>query len=94
MLRDFNVIKKQETIKEENLPVYLFHQGTYYRAYDFMGAHFDEVDGQKGVIFRTWAPKAENVSVVGDFNDWNAFSLPMKRISEGGIYEAFVPGAK
>ena len=88
------MIKKQETIKEENLPVYLFHQGTYYRAYDFMGAHFDEVDGQKGVIFRTWAPKAENVSVVGDFNDWNAFSLPMKRISEGGIYEAFVPGAK
>lgn len=88
------MIKKQETIKEENLPVYLFHQGTYYRAYDFMGAHFDEVDGQKGVIFRTWAPKAENVSVVGDFNDWNAFSLPMKRISEGGIYEAFAPGAK
>ena len=88
------MIKKQETIKEENLPVYLFHQGTYYRAYDFMGAHFDEVDGQKGVIFRTWAPKAENVSVVGDFNDWNVFSLPMKRISEGGIYEAFVPGAK
>lgn len=84
----------KETIKEENLPVYLFHQGTYYRAYDFMGAHFDEVDGQKGVIFRTWAPKAENVSVVGDFNDWNAFSLPMKRISEGGIYEAFAPGAK
>ena len=94
MLRDFNVIKKQETIKEENLPVYLFHQGTYYRAYDFMGAHFDEVDGQKGVIFRTWAPKAENVSVVGDFNDWNAFSLPMKRISEGGIYEAFARGVK
>lgn len=88
------MIKKQETIKEENLPVYLFHQGTYYRAYDFMGAHFDEVDGQKGVIFRTWAPKAENVSVVGDFNDWNTFSLPMKRISEGGIYEAFAPGAK
>lgn len=88
------MIKKQETIKEENLPVYLFHQGTYYRAYDFMGAHFDEVDGQKGVIFRTWAPKAENVSVVGDFNDWNAFSLPMKRISEGGIYEAFAPGVK
>lgn len=88
------MIKKQETIKEENLPVYLFHQGTCYRAYDFMGAHFDEVDGQKGVIFRTWAPKAENVSVVGDFNDWNAFSLPMKRISEGGIYEAFAPGVK
>lgn len=49
----------------EDLPVYLFHQGTNYNAYDFMGAHFGEKDGKKGVFFRTWAPNAKSVSVVG-----------------------------
>lgn len=40
---------------EENLPVYLFHQGTNYRAYEFLGAHFGRSKGRKGVFFRTWA---------------------------------------
>lgn len=85
-------ITTNEKSEYEKLPIYLFHQGTNYRAYDFMGAHFTEENGKKGVIFRTWAPKADSVAVAGDFNEWNAYSHPMKRISEGGIYELFIEG--
>ena len=76
--------------RENQLPVYLFHQGTNYKAYDFLGAHFAEQNGKAGVVFRTWAPRAESVSVVGDFNGWNACSNVMARLSEGGVYESFV----
>ncbi|MDY6367850.1 MAG: 1,4-alpha-glucan branching protein GlgB [Clostridia bacterium] len=79
---------------QEDLPIYLFHQGTNYNAYEFLGAHFTEIDAKKGVVFRTWAPKAESVSVVGDFNGWNADKNPMERISDGGIYETFIEGLK
>ena len=51
--------------------LYLFHQGTNYRAYEIMGAHFTERDGKKGVRFAVWAPHAKSVSVVGDFNNWD-----------------------
>lgn len=78
--------------REEELPIYLFHQGTNYTAYDFMGAHFAEKDGKSGVVFRTWAPRAEKISVVGDFNGWNGDANPMQRISDGGIFEAFITG--
>ena len=78
----------------EDLPVYLFHQGTNYNAYDFMGAHFTACGDKKGVIFRTWAPKAEKVSVVGDFNGWDENSDVMNRISDNGIYELFIEGLK
>lgn len=73
----------------ENLPLYLFHQGTNYRAYEYMGAHFTE--GGK-TVFRTWAPRALAVSVVGDFNKWNVNANPMQRISNGGVYEAVIEG--
>ncbi|PWM70716.1 MAG: 1,4-alpha-glucan branching enzyme [Bacillota bacterium] len=79
---------------KENLPLYLFHQGTNFRAYEYLGAHFGKKDGKKGVFFRTWAPAAESVSVVGDFNGWNAEKNPMERLSGEGIYETFVAGLK
>lgn len=79
---------------QENLPLYLFHQGTNYNAYDYMGAHLEEVDGVKGVMFRTWAPNAKAVSVVGDFNFWDNTANPMVRISDGGVYEVFIAGLK
>ncbi len=75
-----------------NLPLYLFHQGTNFRSYDYLGAHFTEVDGKKGVTFRTWAPRAWEVSVIGDLNGWNDKSHPMKRISDGGVFELFIEG--
>ena len=73
-----------------DLPLYLFHQGTNYSAYDFMGAHFTVRNGKNGVVFRVWAPKADRVSVVGDFNGWNADANIMERISDGGVFETFV----
>ena len=59
-----------------------------------MGAHFACVNGKNGVIFRVWAPRADGVSVVGDFNGWNADASPMNRISDGGTYELFIENLK
>ena len=74
----------------DELPLYLFHQGTNYRSYELLGCHYDRVNG--AAIFRTWAPGAKTVNVVGDFNDWNDAVTPMRRISDGGIWEAIVKG--
>lgn len=79
-------------IDPNELPVFLFHQGTNYRAFDFLGAHFYNKNDKNGVIFRTWAPNASSVSIVGDFNCWNDKANPMVKISNGGIYEGFVEG--
>ncbi len=76
------------------LPQYLFHQGTNYKAYEYMGAHFEKKDKKSGVVFRTWAPRAESVSVVGEFNDWDINANVMNRITDGGIYEIFIEGLK
>ena len=83
---------REKVVKEKDLPVYLFHQGTNYNAYDFMGAHFATVKDKSGVIFRTWAPNADGVFVVGDFNGWEVGKTPMKKISDGGIWETFIEG--
>ena len=79
---------------DKDLPLYLFHQGTNYNAYDFMGAHFTKIDGKNGVIFRVWAPNADGVSVVGDFNGWNDTANQMFRISDGGVFEVFIENLK
>lgn len=79
---------------KENLPLYLFHQGTNYRVYEFLGAHFATHRKKKGVWFRTWAPHALRVSVVGDFNGWDPSKNVMERLSEGGVFETFIAGLK
>ncbi len=78
-----------------DLPIYLFHQGTNFEAYDLLGSRLDEKDGKKGVTFRVWAPNADAVSVVGDFNGWKLKNaVPMERISDRGIFEVFIEGLK
>ena len=84
---------KQQT-KYQDLPLYLFHQGTNYNAYDFLGAHLCEENGKKGVMFRVWAPNAEMVSVVGDFNGWDTKLNVMHRISNEGVFELFIQDIK
>lgn len=74
--------------------IYLFHQGTYYHAYELMGAHPYEKGEEKGFVFRTWAPNAKRISVMGDFNDWNNNAHPMKKISDNGVWEVYIPNAK
>lgn len=71
---------------------YLFGNGTHYEIYDKLGAHPVTYKGKKGIYFAVWAPHAEAVSVVGDFNDWNPEANPMEVLETSGIYEAFVPG--
>ena len=84
---------KDSKIQNVDIQSYLFHQGTNFKAYEFLGAHF--IDRKKGVVcFRTWAPKAESVSVVGDFNGWNEKSHVMQRITKDGVFEVFVEGVK
>lgn len=69
-----------------DLAPYLFHQGTNYRAYEYLGAH--RVDD--GYVFRVWAPNADSISVSGDFNGWTDAD-PMMRVTEGGVWEAVIP---
>ncbi len=69
----------------------LFHSGENYHAYRFMGSHRVTVDGQEGIMFRTWAPNARSVSIVGDFNTWDRSWHRMNRISDGGVWELFIP---
>ena len=78
-------------LNTNDLPLYLFHQGTNFCAYDYLGAHFIKFSGKKGVMFRVWAPNATIVSVVGDFNGWDINKNVMKRISNNGVYELFIP---
>ena len=76
------------------LDQYLFGHGTHYEIYKKMGAHKVTVDGVEGVYFAVWAPRAEKVSVVGEFNGWEADADEMERQEPAGIYTRFVPGAK
>lgn len=78
---------------KNELADYLFHQGTNFNTYEYLGTHFTVVNGVSGVMFRTWAPNAVEVSVVGDFNGWQNGKTPMQKL-EGGVYEVFVENLK
>ena len=73
---------------------YLFGQGTHYDLYNKLGAHPMTVDGEEGVYFAVWAPNAEAVSIVGDFNEWDENATPMERLEPLGIYQIFLTGIK
>ena len=75
----------------DNNSIYYFHQGTDIAAYEFLGAHAVTREGVDGYMFRVWAPRAQAVSVVGDFNSWNADAHPMQKVSDE-IWERFIPG--
>ena len=73
---------------------YLFGMGTHYEIYRKLGAHPTVKDGVAGVYFAVWAPNAEYVSILGNFNEWNSSATPMTRLEPMGIWEAFVPELK
>lgn len=79
---------------ETHFPLHLFHQGTNYKAYETYGAHPMKKGRKSGYVFRVWAPRARSVSVVGDFNDWDASKHVMERMIDGESFEVFVAGAK
>ena len=71
----------------------LFKGGKHFRLYEKLGSHLVEVDGVKGTYFAVWAPSAKSVSVVGDFNFWNAKEHKLNvRWDSSGIWEGFIPG--
>ncbi len=73
--------------RHDDLPLYLFHQGTNYEAYRYFGAHRTA----DGYVFRVWAPHAKAVSVVGSFNDWTPDAAPMLLLKDG-IFELTIAG--
>lgn len=74
------------------LPIYLFHQGTNFYSYKFLGSH---IANDLGAIFRVWAPRAKSVHVVGNFNNWRKNSQhKMKKIEDSGIWELTISGLK
>ncbi len=79
---------------QNDLANYLFHQGTNYNAYDYLGAHYAVNNDKSGVVFRVWAPNAISVSVIGDFCSWDYNKYPMNKLNDQGVWELFVEGLK
>ena len=72
---------------------HLFGAGTHYEIYEKMGGRLMTHEGARGAAFSVWAPNAKAVSVIGDFNNWDACRSPMRRLGESGIWELFLPAA-
>lgn len=83
--------KAKSAATPHDVPLYLFHEGSNARAYEYFGAH----KTADGVCFRVWAPRAVSVSVVGDFNDWDVLAAPMQSVPQsGGVWELTLPNIK
>ena len=74
--------------------LHLLGEGKHYRSFDKLGAHLHAVDGVAGVRFAVWAPNAERVDVIGDFNRWQPGAAPMRAHPGSGVWEVFVPGVR
>jgi 1,4-alpha-glucan branching enzyme len=84
------VISDMTLLTDDDL--YLFNEGSHLRLYEKLGAHPITVDGKQGTYFAVWAPDAEHVFVVGDFNGWNKKSHPLRPRGQSGIWEGFIEG--
>jgi 1,4-alpha-glucan branching enzyme len=74
--------------------LYLFNEGTHYRLYEKLGSHPLAGNGEDGTYFAVWAPDAERVFVIGNFNGWNRQSHPLRPRASSGIWEGFIPGVR
>ncbi len=74
------------------MDLFLFGQGNERRIYDKLGAQLRVIDGVSGTSFAVWAPNAQRVSVVGDFNKWDGRYHPMRTLGASGVWEIFIPG--
>lgn len=73
--------------------IHLYKEGNHFKLYEKLGAHIRNIDGVEGTYFAVWAPNAEKVSVIGDFNGWNPALHPLDvRWDSSGIWEIFIPG--
>lgn len=74
-----------------NFDLHLFAEGKHRDAYNFLGANPRIIEGHKGILFAVWAPNANSVCVVGDFNNWITGTDPMSSNGDSGVWEVFVP---
>jgi len=74
------------------MDAYLIAEGTHLRLWDVLGSHLRSIEGVSGATFAVWAPNAQRVSVVGDFNEWDGRRHPMRKRVECGVWEIFVQG--
>jgi 1,4-alpha-glucan branching enzyme len=72
--------------------LYLFNEGSHYRLYEKLGSHLLTWNGTPGTYFAVWAPNAQQVFVMGDFNGWNKGNRPLRSRGNSGIWEGFIPG--
>ena len=79
---------------QTDLPLHLFHHGENFKTYELMGAHPAIRDKKRGFVFRVWAPRAKQVSIIGEFNNWNENSHLMNRMIDGETFELFIPFLK
>ena len=87
--------KPAEATLLTDFDIHLFREGKHYHLYNKLGSHIMEYMGTKGVYFAVWAPNAEKISVIGDFNNWDREANPMSsRWDNSGIWEVFIPEAK
>ena len=78
------------TLSDHDL--HLINEGCDHFVYDKLGSHYRTREGVKGVSFAVWAPNAQRISVVGDFNHWDGRYHPMRALGASGIWEVFIPG--
>lgn len=74
-----------------DIDLHLFNEGNHRQLYNMLGSHQRTVDNVKGTLFAVWAPGAERISVVGDFNQWDGRVHPMRCRGESGVWELFLP---
>lgn len=84
VMNDFSLFSAED--------VYLFNEGNHFRLYEKFGAHLVNQNKRQGTYFAVWAPNAEHVSVMGNFNDWNKDSHQLQPLKDSGIWEGFIPG--
>lgn len=75
-----------------NDDIWLWNEGTNYRSHERFGARIKTIDGVEGVHFTVWAPNAQAISVVGDFNDWQPGIHQLSQINSSGVWGLFIPG--
>ena len=78
----------------QDMDSWLLAEGKHLRPYETLGAHFAELDGVRGVRFAVWAPNAQRVSVIGEFNNWDGRRHVMRFHRDNGIWDIFIPAVK
>jgi 1,4-alpha-glucan branching enzyme len=93
MSKKNNILHSHSRLSKDD--IFLFNEGTHYQLYRHLGAHPVTLDRENGIHFAVWAPNAEAVSVIGDFNEWQIGSHQLKQIHIGsGIWEGMIPDVK